>query len=205
MGAIPATQKSNENDNTLQHFVTDLLSGLLEQLAFRARSMRKLVSAIFMLNNCALMIVDVWHFSDTDTMCGVLDPVSYIRNNLATAETAKLLGSGGEEVISRGIHNARSRYIEVWQELIALLVESTSTGAVARLTGASGDKQVVKESLAHFFARLDELEAISRQHVLSPQEPKLRDRLAQDVRNLVIPAYSSYANRHAKVADKCMS
>ncbi|KAI5453770.1 exocyst complex component exo70 [Naganishia albida] len=179
MGAIPATQKSNENDNTLQHFVTDLLSGLLEQLAFRARSMRKLVSAIFMLNN-----------------------LSYIRNNLATAETAKLLGSGGEEVISRGIHNARSRYIEVWQELIALLVESTSTGAVARLTGASGDKQVVKESLAHFFARLDELEAISRQHVLSPQEPKLRDRLAQDVRNLVIPAYSSYANRHAKVADK---
>lgn len=51
MGAMPATQKSNENDNTLQHFVTDLLSGLLEQLAFRARTMRKLVSAIFMLNN----------------------------------------------------------------------------------------------------------------------------------------------------------
>lgn len=125
-----------------------------------------------------------------------------MRNNLLSSETANLLGSGGEDILNRGLQNARLRYMEVWQELIALLAESTNTGAVARFTGASGDKQVIKDSLSNFFARLDELEAISRQHVLSRQDPKLRERLAQDVRNLVTPAFSSYASRHAKVADK---
>lgn len=52
MGAFPSIQQINEKDNTLQHFVADLLSGLLEQLVLRAKSMRKLVSAIFLLNNC---------------------------------------------------------------------------------------------------------------------------------------------------------
>jgi hypothetical protein len=51
MGATPATQKNMENDNTLQHFVADMLSGLLEQLEARARGMRRLVAAIFLLNN----------------------------------------------------------------------------------------------------------------------------------------------------------
>ena len=51
MGAIPATQKNAESDNTLQHFVADMLSGLLEQLEARARSMRKLVAGVFLLNN----------------------------------------------------------------------------------------------------------------------------------------------------------
>lgn len=64
MGAMPATQNSNESDNTLQHFVTDLLSGLLEQLASRAKSMRKLVAAIFMLNNCMFARLNSY-FNDT--------------------------------------------------------------------------------------------------------------------------------------------
>lgn len=125
-----------------------------------------------------------------------------MRDNLLSSETANLLGSGGEDVLNRGLQNARLRYMEVWQELIALLAESTNTGAVARFTGASGDKQIIKDSLSNFFARLDELETISRQHVLSRQDPKLREKLASDVRNLVIPAFSSYASRHAKIVDK---
>lgn len=127
-----------------------------------------------------------------------------MRNNLAnTAETANMLGSGGQGVLDRGIRDARARYMDVWQELLGLLAESTNTGAVARLTGASGDKQVVKDSLSNFFARLDELEALSRQHPLSRQDPDLRDRLSQDVRKLVAPAFSAYAARHAKRVEKC--
>jgi exocyst complex protein 7 len=114
-----------------------------------------------------------------------------------------MLGSGGQGVLDRGIREARARYMDVWQELLALLAESTNTGAVARLTGASGDKQVVKDSLSNFFARLDELEALSRQHPLSRQDPDLRDRLSQDVRKLVTPAFSAYAARHAKRVEKC--
>lgn len=94
--------------------------------------------------------------------------------------------------------------MEVWQELISLLAESTNSGgAVARLTGASGDKQQVKDSLSNFFVRLDDLEAMSKQHLLSRQDPELRERLVQDVRNLVVPAFSSYAARHAKRVEKC--
>jgi exocyst complex protein 7 len=130
--------------------------------------------------------------------------VSYMRNNLtATSETASMLGSGGQGVLDRGIRDARARYMDVWQELLGLLAESSNTGAVARLTGASGDKQVVKDSLSNFFARLDELEALSRQHPLSRQDPDLRDRLSQDVRKLVTPAFSAYAARHAKRVEKC--
>ena len=60
MGAVPATQKIAESDNTLQHFVADMMSGLVEQLEARARGMRKLVAAIFLLNNRKLkMMIDV--------------------------------------------------------------------------------------------------------------------------------------------------
>lgn len=197
MGAIPATQKNVENDNTLQHFVADMLSGLLEQIEARSRGMRKVVAAVFLLNNRELE-------SFRPRASANFRLVSYVRNNLVTTlETASMLGSGGEGVLDRGFRDARARYMEVWQELLALLAESTNTGAVARLTGTSGDKQVVKDSLSNFFARLDELEALSRQHPLSRQDADLRDRLSQDVRRLVIPAFSAYAARHAKRVEKC--
>lgn len=146
-----------------------------------------------------------WLCSSLLTFFPIGFAVSYMRNNLLTSGIGSLLGSGGEDVLHRGSRDARSRYMEVWQELIALLAESTNTGAVARFTGASGDKQLVKDSLSNFFARLDELEGISRQHSLSRQDPNLRERLTQDVRNLVTPAFSSYANRHPKNVSKCKS
>lgn len=115
-----------------------------------------------------------------------------------------VLGKGGENVLSCGFRDTRASFMEVWQELISLLAESTNSGgAVARLTGASGDKQQVKDSLSNFFVRLDDLEAMSKQHLLSRQDPELRERLVQDVRNLVVPAFSSYAARHAKRVEKC--
>ena len=132
--------------------------------------------------------------------------VSYMLNTLTTdAESASMLGSGGKSILERGFRDARARYMDVWQELLALLAESTNTGTVARLTGTSGDKQVVKDSLTHFFARLDELEALSRQHPLARQDPDLRERLAQEVKRLVTPAFSAYAARHAKHVEKCKS
>ncbi|KAJ9120136.1 hypothetical protein QFC22_003034 [Naganishia vaughanmartiniae] len=169
MGAVTASQRQNDGDSILQHFATDMLSALLEQLESRGRGMRRLVSAIFLLNNH----VDV-------------------------------LGTGGENVLNRGFRDARAKFMEVWQELVSLLAESTNAGgAVARLTGASGDKQQVKDSLSNFFVKLDDLEAMSKQHVLSRLDPDLRERLVQDVRNLVVPAFSSYAGRHAKQVEKC--
>lgn len=52
MGAVTASQRQNDGDNILQHFAADMLSALLEQLESRGRGMRRLISAIFMLNNC---------------------------------------------------------------------------------------------------------------------------------------------------------
>ncbi|KAJ9091704.1 hypothetical protein QFC19_008995 [Naganishia cerealis] len=206
MGAVTASQRQTDGDTIMQHFAADMVSALLDQLGSRGRNMRKFVSAIFMLNNRKALGFHPSYVHDPrlthdHPLCWRRDPVSYMRNHLIGA--TDVLGTGGENALNRGFWEARAAYMEVWQDLVALLAESThSGGAVARLTGASGDKQQVKDSLSNFFVRLDELEAMSKQYLLSRQDPDLRERLVQDVRNLVVPAFSSYAGRHAKRVEK---
>jgi exocyst complex protein 7 len=144
--------------------------------------MRKPVSSIYMLNN-----------------------LSYMRNNLILSNQSAandIMGSTAEDILNSAYRDAKARYLDAWRELVGLLAEPTSSGRFG-VVGVGGDKQAVKDSLANFFNRLDELEVLSRQHTLSRQDPNLRERLHADVRNLVVPAFQSYmAKKHA---EKCES
>jgi exocyst complex protein 7 len=183
MGAQTGQQpRSGGEDGILQHFIADLLSALISSLDNRSRSMRKPVSSIYMLNN-----------------------LSYMRNNLILSNQSAandIMGSTAEDILNSAYRDAKARYLDAWRELVGLLAEPTSSGRFG-VVGVGGDKQAVKDSLANFFNRLDELEVLSRQHTLSRQDPNLRERLHADVRNLVVPAFQSYmAKKHA---EKCES
>jgi exocyst complex protein 7 len=176
------SSQTHEEDGILQHFVADLVSALIASVDSRSRGMKKPVSSIYMLNN-----------------------LSYMRNNLILSSQTSandILGAVAEDMLNTAYRDAKARYLEVWRELTALLTESTSSGRFG-VVGVGGDKQAVKDSLANFFNRLDELEALSRQFSLSRQDPNLRERLHADVRGLVVPAFQAYMSKHPKHADKC--
>jgi exocyst complex component 7 len=99
-----------------------------------------------------------------------------------------VLGEAGEDELNRAFRDAKQKYLDSWQGLAQLL--------------GLGDRQAAKDGLTTFFNRLEELEGISRQYGLSKQDPNLRDRLRQDVKNIVIPALNAFVEKHTKL-DRC--
>lgn len=204
MGAQPSTKLSaqeSDGDGILQHYITDLLSALVTSLDTSSRSSastapassssrKPIVSSIFMLNN-----------------------LSYMRNNLilsSQSSASDILGTTAQDLLNAAYRDAKAHYLDSWRDLVGLLADTSSSsggrfGNVVQNVGGGGDKQTVKDSLANFFTRLDELDAVSRQHTLSRKDPQLRERLQADVKNLVVAAFQSYAAKHPKHVEKCES
>jgi len=181
LGRRTSRNSSGDDDGIVQHFVADLVAALCTQLDFRARSMKRPISSIYLLNN-----------------------LSYIRNNLilsSSSNASDILGVAGESELNRAFRDAKQKYLESWQSLADLLSDSATSGSSSRFGSVvgGGDRQASKEGLTNFFSRFEEMEGISRHHQLSKQDPNLRDRLGLDVKNIVMNALNSFQSKHTKL------
>lgn len=121
----------------------------------------------------------------------MLNNLSHLRTHLIPSD---VLGEAGEDLLNKSFREHRQRFMDCWQSLVATLDDSSRGGLI---------KQQGKETLGGFFARYDELETACKQHVLTRQDPTLRERLRGDVIALVVGALQAYVSRHQKNADKC--
>jgi hypothetical protein len=70
--------------------------------------------------------------------------------------------------------------------------------------GGNSERQQMKDSIAAFFERFDEMERLSRQHQISRQEAELRNRLGKEAMSIVVPSFAACCQRaQSKSLEKC--
>jgi len=148
------------------HLPGDVMTILIGALESRARSLKR---------------------SQTGSIF-MLNNLSYIRTNVLINPRSAiddLLPAQAQDVLNAAFRTAKSSYFEAnWSPLLS------------NLGDAKGGKQVVKDQWSGFFDQLAEVAATHQTFPLNKQDSELREKLADEVQNLIIPAFLRFSNRH---------
>ncbi|KAF8318713.1 hypothetical protein DL93DRAFT_2132943 [Clavulina sp. PMI_390] len=156
----------------LEHFTYDMISGLLTTITTMTKTQKRFpLGSIFFINN-----------------------VSYLRLRLLYSQDLPvddLLSAKSQSLLNANLRSAKATYLESnLTALVSCLSEDKAQ------SGLGNNKQGTKEKALRFFDCLDELVERHRFAKVLDGDPDAREKLSDDVVQLVIPVLNSFLNKH---------
>ncbi|GAA5917741.1 hypothetical protein JCM5296_000956 [Sporobolomyces johnsonii] len=187
-GPKSSSARTDDGDDLLPRYLTDLVSTLLTSLDARARSLRgpKGTSSIFLLNN-----------------------ISFVRHSILSSLVSDLLGESFEDSLNKRMRSVKSSYLEIWSPLVSALLDAglaEQSGATSAIKAGIGavkgtggtERRDTKDRFVRFHEALEEVEALHQAARLAEGEVEMRERLKGEVERMVVPTYAKFVQRHRK-------
>ncbi|KZO98107.1 exocyst complex component exo70 subunit [Calocera viscosa TUFC12733] len=164
--SLGTLQPTTDEDAILEHYLHDVMTILIKALEGRARALKRAQTGSIFM----------------------LNNLSYIRSNILLNPRSAiddLLPAQSQDSLNTAFRQAKNSYFEAnWSPLLSNLGEG------------KGGRQVVKDQWTGFFDGLAEVATTHQAFPLNKQDAELREKLAEEVNNLVMPAFQRFSARH---------